>query len=249
MKITKLPKFLQICTFCLLPIAFCLLPAISFAQEMSSQNFRLQGGNLNMTSGNKASQNFQLSDVVGQTASSLFNSKGFLIQSGFLNTAAGAVFSLSIYPTVVDFGTLSANTPLEKTLQITVSNGDVPGYNISVAEDHELSTLASATIPDVSCNNTDQPCTVNKAVKWDDAGIYGFGFNLVGNTIARDFTDKSYFRPFANLSHKESPAQIMISQQRKVIDQSVMTLKLNISPDQAVGQYRNTINFTAVAGI
>ncbi len=202
-----------------------------------------------MTSGNKASQNFKLSDVVGQTASSLFTSKGYIIQSGFLNTAAGAVFSLSIYPTVVDFGTLIPNTPLEKTLQITVSNGDVPGYNISVAEDHELSTLAAATIANTSCNRANQPCTVNKASRWDDAGIYGFGYNLVGNTVARDFTDKSYFRPFANLSQKESPAQIMISQQRKVIDQSVMTLKLNISSDQSVGQYRNTLNFTAVAGI
>ena len=201
-----------------------------------------------MTSGNKASQNFNLSDVVGQTASSLFSSKGYLIQSGFLNSSAGTVFSLSIYPTVVDFGALTPNSPVEKTLQITVSNGEVPGYNISVVEDHELSTSAQATIADTSCNQTNQPCTVNKAVRWDD-GIYGFGYNLVGNTVTRDFTDKSYFRPFANLSQKESPAQIMISQQRKVIDQSVMTLKLNISPDQAVGQYRNALNFTAVAGI
>lgn len=246
---TKLAKFLKICTFCLLPIAFFLLPNKINAQEMSSQNFRLQGGNLNMTSGNKASQNFKLSDVVGQTASSLFNSKGYFIQSGFLNTAAAAVFSMSIYPTVVDFGTLSPNSPTEKTLQITISNGDVPGYSISVAEDHELSTSAQATIPDTSCNRIDQPCNINKALRWDDAGIFGFGYNLAGSSVARDFTDKTYYRPFANLSQKESPVQIMISQQKKVIDQSVMTLKLNISSDQAVGQYRNTINFTAVAGI
>lgn len=220
-----------------------------YAQEMSSQNFRMQGGNLNMTSGNKASQNFKLSDVVGQTASSLFNSKGYIIQSGFLNTAAAAVFSLSIYPTVVDFGTLSPNTPTEKTLQITISNGDVPGYSISVAEDHELSTSAQAAIPDTSCNRPDQPCNINKALRWDDTAVFGFGYNLVGSSVARDFTDKSYFRPFANLNRKESPAQIMISQQKKVIDQSVMTLKLNISSDQAVGQYRNILNFTAVAGI
>src|SRR3989338_10892061 len=35
------------------------------AQVMSSENFVLQGGNFNMTSGNKESQNFKLSDVVG----------------------------------------------------------------------------------------------------------------------------------------------------------------------------------------
>src|SRR3989338_9087215 len=66
----------------LLLSTFYFLPTIAFAQEMSSPNFRIQGGNLNMTSGNKASQNFNLSDVVGQTASSLFSSKGYLIQSG-----------------------------------------------------------------------------------------------------------------------------------------------------------------------
>lgn len=259
MKITKLPKilffdtqrsfYLLLSTSYFLLSTFYLLPNKINAQEMSSPNFRLQGGNLNMTSGNKASQNFKLSDVVGQTASSLFSSKGYLIQSGFLNSAAGQLFSLSIYPAVVDFGTLIPNSPVEKTLQITISNGDVPGYSISVAQDHELSTGAQATIANTSCNQTNQPCTVNKALRWDDAGIFGFGYNLAGNSVARDFTDKSFYRPFANLLLKESPAQIMVSRQKKVIDQSVMTLKLNISSDQAVGQYRNTLSFTAVAGI
>src|SRR3989338_281646 len=243
-------SYLLLATCCFLLYTFYFLPTIAFAQEMSSPNFRIQGGNLNMTSGNKASQNFNLSDVVGQTASSLFSSKGYLIQSGFLNSVAGSLFSLSIYPAVVDFGTLIPNSPVEKTLQITISNGDVPGYSISVAEDHELSTLAQATITNTSCNLTNQPCTINKALRWDDAGgIYGFGFNLAGNSVARDFTDKSFYRPFANLNLKESPAQIMVSQQKRVIDQAIMTLKLNISPEQAVGQYRNTLSFTAVAGI
>ena len=38
------------------------------AQEMSSQNFKVQGGNFSITSGSKASENFRLTDLVGQTA-------------------------------------------------------------------------------------------------------------------------------------------------------------------------------------
>lgn len=249
---TKLPKILFIITlitFSIILYYLFFIPDFIFAQEMSSQNFRIQSGNLNMTSGSKSSANYQLSDVVGQNAATVFTSKGYIIQSGFLNSAAGSVFSLSIQPQYIDFGNILPNSPVEKTVQITIANGDVPGYSITVAQNQPLQTSAGAQISNTVCDNNAKPCTTTKAAIWETPGIYGFGYNISGNSIARDFLDEKYFRPFADLSKKENPATIMLSQQRKVVDQTTMRLKLHISPDQPVGQYKNSLNFTAIAGI
>ena len=104
------------------------------AQEMGSQNFKIQGGNFNMTSGTKSSSNFSLADTVGETAAGVFASKGFLIQSGFHNVSAGETFTFTVSPRVLDFGQLIANNPLERELHIGLSTGNVAGYKIQVAQ-------------------------------------------------------------------------------------------------------------------
>src|SRR3989338_8804478 len=104
------------------------------AQVMSSENFVLQGGNFNMTSGNKESQNFKLSDVVGQVAAGVFTSKGFIINAGFLNGAAGTFLNFSVSPTLADFGQLTSDTPVTRDLTIKIANGNYPGYIVKASQ-------------------------------------------------------------------------------------------------------------------
>lgn len=219
------------------------------AQEMSSQNFIIQGGNFNMTSGNKTSTNFKLSDVVGQTAAGVFASKGYLIQAGFLNAAAAEVFSFSVTPAVVDFGSLFPNTPVEKNVRITISNGNVEGYSIFVSENQPLTTLVEAEIVDTACDQESTPCTHAQAAKWTDNTSYGFGYRLEGRTVPADFSQDNFYRPFTATKRNEEPVLIMRSQAKKVVDQATMTLRVNIGRNQPVGQYRNVLSFTAIAGI
>lgn len=220
------------------------------AQEMSSQNFKIQGGNFNMTSGNKASQNYKLSDVVGQTAATFFASKGYFIQSGFLNSYAGAALTFSVSPSLIDFGELKPQTPIEKTLKITISNGNAVGYSVKVAENQPLSTLAGAEIPDTFCDGGKTGnCTYRQGAPWIKRNTYGFGFRVLGKTTPPDFQKENFFRPFPATRRNEPPIIIMQSQAKKVTDQATMTLKVNISPNQPVGQYRNVLSFTALVGI
>lgn len=218
------------------------------AQEMNSQNYKISGGNFNMTSGNKASSQFKLSDVVGQTAAGTFTSKGFILNAGFLNGAAGEIFSFSVTPPLIDFGELLPNTPIEKTIRLTISNGNVPGYTITGSENQSLSTAVGAEIVDTACD-TGSNCTITNANKWDLNTTYGFGYRITGKTVPTDFNKEGFYRPFPGTIRNEKGAIIMQSKAKKVVDQATMTLKLNTGKQQPVGQYQNVLSFTAIAGI
>lgn len=230
--------------------ALSLSKSEGFAQEMQSQNFRVQGGNFNMTSGNKTSQNFKLSDVVGQTGAGIFASKGYIIHAGFLNEAEGGLLSFSVDPNVIDFGNLTPNNPLEKTLRITISNGNATGYTVRVSENQPLATAVGAEIPDTVCDGVkNTPCSISQSRGWLDPSTYGFGYKVEGRTSPSDFNRKNYFRPFAATRKNDKPVVVMESRAKKAVDQSTMTLRVNIGANQPVGQYRNVLSFSAIAGI
>ncbi len=219
------------------------------AQDMSSQNFKIEGGNFNMTSGNKASKNFKLSDVVGQTAANIFASKGYIIQTGFLNTSAGAPFAFSVSPTLVDFGILSPNIPVQKEVRVSISNGNATGYNVKVAQNQPLSTSVAAEIPDTVCDTNSNPCIKTIASLWKQNASYGLGYKVSGKTVTKDLLADNYYRPFAATRKNEQPTLFLESHAKKVVDQATMTLRLVVGPNQPVGQYRNVITFTAMVGI
>lgn len=221
----------------------------ALAQDMSSQNFKLQQGNFNMTSGNKASANFRLSDVLGQTAAGVFNSKGFILNAGFLNGAAGDVFTFSIDPQTIDFGSLTANTIVDKIIHISVSNGNTHGFSVHVAENTPLKTTVGAEITDTTCDSPTSPCTQTQASIWESIETYGFGYRITGRNTPADFVKEAYFRPFPSVSRNEQPALLMLTQATKVVEQAKLTLRLNVSPKQSVGQYKNILQFSALVGI
>ena len=202
-----------------------------------------------MTSGNKESQNFKLSDVVGQVAAGVFTSKGFIINAGFLNGAAGTFLNFSVSPTTADFGALTSDTPVTRDLTIKIANGNYPGYIVKASQNQPLKTTVEAEIPDTACDSSDNPCTKAQGTLWQSLTSYGFGYRMSGRTVPSDFLNDNYFRPFPATRKSEQPVIVMQSQAKKVTDEGKMHLKLNVSKNQPVGQYRNVISFTAIAGI
>ncbi|OGG00447.1 hypothetical protein A2Y99_05125 [Candidatus Gottesmanbacteria bacterium RBG_13_37_7] len=236
--------------FSVLCVGFITFSGQSHAQNMSSENFHLQGGNLNITSGNKSSENFKLSDVVGQTAAGMFVSKGYTMQAGFLNSVAASRFSLTVIPLSVDFGSLSPNTITDRDVTVIVSTGESPGYRVWAIENHPLSTLSQAEIPDTTCDGVNNNiCTITKASVWTKNTTYGFGYRMKGNMVPSDFNSEEFFRPFPSQIKNDDQTLIMQSQAAKITDQAIMNLRVNVGPDQSVGQYRNEIIFSALAGI
>lgn len=234
-----------------LGFAICVLrlhPNESRAQEMSSETFLINGGNFNMTSGHKGSENFKLADVVGQAAAQIFTSKGFIINAGFLNAAGGEYFGFTVSPKVLDFGNMSPNIPLEKTLTLTVVTGSIPGYSVTVAEDHPLRTLVEAEIPDTLCNS-DSPCAPNQSGVWTGTEKAGFGYRMKGKGVTKDFADATHFRPFPAINQNERAALVMQSKAKRVTDTSNMIVKVLVDQNQPVGQYKNSLKFTALIGL
>jgi len=217
---------------------------------MSSSNYQIQQGSLNTSSQAQTSSGYRLVDLLGQTSAQIFTSKGYLIQSGFLNKASSSILRFSISKGTVNFGTLTPEKPSTDNLLITVSSGTFPGFQVYIAQNKPLSTEAGAQIPDATCDVlTNKVCTTDKGNLWQDDSSYGFGYNLQGKSAPSDFKANNIFRPFATLSKKEKPTLIMDSAEKNITDTASMKLKINVARSQPVGIYQNILVFSALPGI
>ncbi len=212
------------------------------AETMSSESYKIIFGNFNMTAGKKSSSSYTVTDTVGQTAAGEFNSNGYTVKAGFQYLYALYDFSFQISDLTIDFGSLVPGTPVTATNVLTVS-APGNGYAVSVFENHPLENANGDQIPDTICD--DGNCTEAQAAVWSLNTTYGFGFNLSGDDVASDFVDGSYFRQFADQSEGETPQVIMSSSQAGKNRQATVTYKVNISGDQAAGNYSNYLVFVA----
>ena len=238
----KVIVFLLIFNFSLLIFNLSDVVAIN----MDSSRYRIQFGNVNITSGNKSSTNYKLSDTVGQTAAGEFQSNGYIIKAGFQYIHSIIPFRFSISNTKINFGTVFPNTPLTQTITLTVSFGGAGSYQVTAIEEGPMRTFeGGSSIPDTSCDGGGNTCTEYLAKPWTSNSAYGFGYNMSGQDIPSDFVDSTYYRPFPDRTQNESPAVVMSSPNVGKNRQSTVTFKLNVSPIQPAGNYQTVINFVA----
>jgi hypothetical protein len=214
---------------------------------MDSSRYRIQFGNVNITSGNKTSDNYKLADTVGQTAAGKFQSDGYIVKAGFQYIHSIIPFRFSISNININFGTIIANNPVTQTTTLTVSFGGAGQYQVTAIEESSLQTLSGTNnIPNTTCNGGDDTCNEVWAKLWDSLSAYGFGYRMDGNDIPQAFaTNAGYFRPFPDQTVLESPAIIMSNPNVGKNRQSTVTFKLNVSPIQPAGSYQTVINFVA----
>lgn len=179
-----------------------------------------------------------------------FDSQGYTTKEGLSFIYTHTPFSFSVSDLILDMGILSPEQPATASSQLIIATGSAGGYSVSAYENSSLKTPDnSASIPDTSCNYSQ--CTRSLAQSWTDNTAYGFGFNLKGDNTALDFETLDFYRPFANKT-KGQPAQIIIAAQINVpnppsyIKKTTISLKVNVSTDQKVGKYANSINLLAL---
>lgn len=242
----KLILFLVLAITLIFPNAFFPL----LAQNMRSDNYEIQMGNINMTAGEKASSNFKLGDTVGQTASGLYQSTGYQIGAGFWYITGIIPFTFTISDLDIAFGQLTANNPQILTNTLTVSAGGAGGYQVLAFETHPLKSASENFIPDVLGDNSDISETT--ASTWSSNTTYGFGFKMTGDDIPNDFTNPACapdcYRQFADptASPPEEPQIIMSSDDVTRQSQATIYYKVNISGSQEAGNYQNQIIFMAI---
>lgn len=223
-----------------------LAALILLAENMSSDTYKLQWTNLNMTSGSKSSDNYKILDTVGQTAPGEYSSSGFYVKAGFPYIKTIIPFSFTISDLSMDFGILTPGvfpSPLPANT-LTVSFGGAGGYSVTAVENHPLKLqTGSTTIPDTTCNSG--ACSETAAGIWNDTAKFGFGYNMTGNDIPAAFVNSTYFKQFADASLNEPAQSVMFSPNAGKSRIATVTYKANISLTQAAGDYENSIIFVA----
>lgn len=215
----------------------------ALAINMNSDAYKLQFTNLNMTSGSKSSENFQILDTLGQFAPGEYASSGFYVKAGFPYIKTIIPFSFSISDLSIDFGTLSPSTFATLTNTLTVSFGAAGGYSVVAHQDHPLKLqTGSTTIPDTTC---DTACDETTAAVWINTTNYGFGYNMSGHDVPAAFVDNTYFKQFADNSIGESDQIVMSSANVGIGRTATVTYKVNVGATQAAGDYENSIVFIA----
>ncbi|OGD72397.1 hypothetical protein A3A84_01225 [Candidatus Collierbacteria bacterium RIFCSPLOWO2_01_FULL_50_23] len=217
------------------------------AADMSGSGYIIKMGTINIVSGTVGNSSVKLSTTVGQTVSGEFETTGYRLRSGFQHTATSEPFSFSLGTDAISLGSLIASTFGGANTTLTVGGAGVHGYSVKAIEDHSLQIGESqSTIPDTVCDPKEK-CTPNRASPWTSTISYGFGYNMSGDDVDQnDFTDSTYFRPFANNQSNQVPVTLMGKPGRTEKATATITFQANISPTQGNGTYENSIQFIAL---
>lgn len=211
--------------------------------NMESSKFKMESASVSTAAGTKSSDNYQLSDTIGQTIAGQFASNGYIIKAGFQYIKSIIPFRFTVSNTNVNLGTLIPNTFSTSQITLKVDFGSAGEYQVLAYEENPIKNPNGDTIPDTSCNGGSNTCNKSLAKVWDSTSAYGFGFNMSGDDIPSDFINSSYFRPFANKENGDDPVLIMSSTNVGRSRQSTLTFKANVSSIQPAGSYQTVIHF------
>lgn len=222
-------------------ILFLFVPIVK-AENLESDSYKIQMGNLNMGAGMPFSNSYKMGITGGQIAPGPYASTGYLARLGFWYIKTILPFSFSISDTSIDFGTLTAGTPSTANNILVISAGGAGGYQVTASESAMLTTEnGTSTIADTTCDGGINTCLISSSKTWTDNKKYGFGYNLRGNDVPADFTDSTYFRPFPRASSTVVMSSSSVGSHRE----AVVTYKVNVGGSQSAGNYENYIIYIA----
>lgn len=227
-----------------------VLSTVALAENLESNSYKIQFGNFNITSGEKSSATYNVTDTVGQTGAGPYGQYGvssYFVGGGFQYIYQIDQFSFRLSKIGIELGTLTPGIHHTDSHDIAITTGGASGYSVYAYEAHPLKNqLGPETIPDTTCDAG--TCTHTSAAVWTTVTVPGFGYNMSGNDIPADFTNANYFRNFADNSLGE-PMQIVMSS-NDVADNrtATVTYKAGVSGTQASGNYSTYVVFVAVPG-
>ena len=220
------------------------------AENMRSDSYYIQFGNFNITSGEKDSASYHLTDTVGGMAIGpygQYGSSNYFIGSGFQYIYQVDYFTFNISKLLIDFGDLFYGSFNTDSHTISITTPGASGYKVYAFENQSLKLVdGDDEIRDTLCDASD--CDETIAASWTDADNYGFGFNMSGDDVPSDFISSSYFRQFANNNLGESMQTVMESDNVAIDKTATVTYKASPRGDQSSGTYETSIVFVAVPG-
>lgn len=225
------------------------------AERMSSDSYVIQFGNFNVTSGEKTGGGLRLTDTVGQVIAGpfgLYGDSDHFVGAGFQYIYQIGTFAFSISDLEIDLGLLTPGVHNTATNTLTVSTRGAGGFTVYAYQNHPLRLVGDtsptpAEIPATACDGS-PACTIFTASPWLNQSIPGFGLNVEGDTAQSDFTDATYFRPFANLVLSQPMQPVMSSTVTARNESVTVTYKAGIAGNQEAGDYQAAVIYVAVPG-
>ncbi len=219
------------------------------AERLESDSYLIQFGNFNVTSGEKSSTNYNVTDTVGQTAAGAYGEYGtsdYFIGAGFQYIYQIKDFSFVISDVTMNLGELAQGVFGTDSHTLTITTRGAGGYSIYAFEDHPLRSENADEIVNTTCDTG--TCTNTTAGIWTNTAISGFGFNMTGDDIPGDFVNNTYFRPFANNEIAQAMQVVMSSNNVALDRQSTVTYQAAKAGTTAAGNYETSVSFVAVPG-
>src|SRR5579872_5249628 len=185
--------------FLLFSFFFFLVKTNAFT--MSNAFYIIILGNLNSISGESTGTAGTLTFTSGELGAGLYTGTNYTICAGFYGgifcnkSVVSGIFTFTVTPTDLDFGTVDPTSPVSRTNILDVLS-TASGYSVTATENHSLQTAsASATIPDTTCDSG--LCTPSSSSLWASNLTYGFGYRCdnVAQTDCIPFSD-NFFAPF-----------------------------------------------------
>lgn len=229
--------------------ASAFTPLVS-AFTMSNDFYIIILGNLNAIAGQATGTAGTLTFTSGELGAGLYTGTNYKICAGFYGgifcnkSVVSGIFTFTVTPTDLDFGTVDPTSPVSRTNILDVLSTS-SGYSVTALENHSLQTASSSAIPDTTCDSG--LCTPASASVWTNNLTYGFGYRC-DNVLQSDcisFATNTY-KPFANAALSE-PAEVVMQNSAGSSNekQSQVTYKVNVSGSQLPGVYTNTITYLA----
>jgi len=220
------------------------------AERLESDSYVITFGNFNVTSGEKDSASYHVTDTVGQTAFGPYGEYGsstYFVGSGFQYIYQINTFSFQISKTLIPFGELIEDTHSTDSHTLTITTQGAGGYSVYAFEEHPLRQVGGlAEIANTTCDAGG--CTHTSAAVWTNQSIAGFGYNMAGNDIPSGFIDNTYFKSFADNESAEEMQIVMSSSNVANERQATVTYKAGIGSSQDSGNYETAVVYVAVPG-
>jgi len=211
------------------------------AQTMSNKDYIIQMDGFNTSSGLSQGSDLKINSDIGNLNSNTSEGVNYQVKTGFENTASSLPFSIELSSDIIAFGALNPTNPIIRTADLIINSKSIHGYSVLVLENQTL-----GTIPDTTCDNG--RCNAQSASEWINTLTYGFGYrcdNVIGTDCDIEFKNPNFYKHFPNIQNNDNLQSIMsgIDSDNKKIR---VSYKVNISRNQAQGNYSTIITFIAV---
>lgn len=238
----------NIVVICLIAKFVIVYPRRVRADNLQSPSYIIQFGNFNITSGEKSSDNYAVTDTVGQIGAGPFGQPGsssYFLGSGFQYIYPLHQFRFVISKLSINLGLLTDASHNQDNHTLFVRSPGAGGYQVFAYALHPLRLLGgTAIIPNTTCDNNN--CNKSNAAIWQNQNIGGFGFNVSGDDHWNDFISPNYFRPFANNSINEVMQPVMGTSGVAINREATVTYKAGLFGNEPAGQYETAVVYIAV---